>query len=138
MTELEIFERFRALACEVLGVRDAEVGMGSNLVNDLGAESIDLLDLVFLVEEKFGVPIEPNEFEKEVRRRIPDGEYERDGILTDTALDELRRLMPEVDPARFVRGLRRAEIPSLLTVGVFVHIIGRKLEAAGLETRHES
>jgi len=138
MTEAEIFEQFRPLACEALGAREAEVAMGSNLVDDLGAESIDLLDLVFLVEEKFGVSIEPNEFEREARRRIPDGEYERDGILTDAALDELRRLMPEVNPARFAHGLRRAEIPALLTVGVFVHIIGRKLNGTAQEAEHGS
>jgi len=136
VTDQEIFETFRTLACGVVGVREADITLASNLVEDLGAESIDLLDLTFLVEEKFGVTIEPNEFEKEARRRIPGGEYERDGLLTEAALLELRQLMPEVDPTRFAPGLRKMDIPSLLTVGVFVHIIGRKLKAREQETSH--
>ena len=136
MTEEEIFEAFRELASGVLGVRPAEVTMASNLVEELGAESIDLLDLTFLVEEKFGVTIEPNEFEREAKRRIPGGEYERDGVLTEAALSELRALMPEVDPGRFVHGLRKADVPSLLTVGVFVHIISRKLQSRKQEAGH--
>ena len=96
-------------------------------MTDLGAESIDLLDLSFRIEEKFKVTIEANELEREAKKRLPGGVYEKDGFLTDEALVEIRRAAPELDPARMVKGLRKTDLPSLLTVGFFVHLIARKL-----------
>jgi len=125
--EQEVFEQLRPLIQEVTGARSEQIQMESVLVDDLGAESIDLLDLSFLIEQEFEVTIEANEFEKEARERIPDGVYEQDGQLTDAALDELRQSLPEVDQSRLTPGLRKADVPALLTVGVFVHLIQRKL-----------
>ena len=129
MTEQEIFEKLRVLIRQVLGIKLDTIAMSSVLVSDLGAESIDLLDLSFLIEDTFGITIEPNEFEKEAKARIPDGVYEKNGFITEEGLTQLRRALPEVDQNRIVTGLRKADVPSLLTVGVFVHLIQRKLAA---------
>jgi hypothetical protein len=48
-------------------------------------------------------------------------------VLTDAALAELRWALPEIDAAKLASGLKKAELPSLLTVEVFVHLIQRKL-----------
>jgi acyl carrier protein len=128
MTDQEIFDTLSRLIRNVLGVKGADIKPESVLVADLGAESIDLLDLSFLIEDTFGITIEPNEFEKEVTARLPDGRFEKEGFLTDGALVELRRSLPEVDATKLVPGFRKAQIPSLLTVGVFVRLIKRKLE----------
>jgi acyl carrier protein len=53
MTKQEIFEELKPLLVEVLGVAPEKVRLESVLVSDLGAESIDLLDLSFRIEEKF-------------------------------------------------------------------------------------
>lgn len=127
MTEQEVFAKLQDLIKSVLGIAKDKITMESVLVNDLGAESIDLLDLSFLIEEAFGITIEPNEFEREVKERIAGGVYEKNGYLTDEALAELRKSLPEVDQSRLVQGLRKAEIPTLLTVSVFVHLIQKKL-----------
>ncbi|MFZ2958874.1 MAG: phosphopantetheine-binding protein [Candidatus Ozemobacteraceae bacterium] len=127
MTDIEIFEKLRGLIKNVLGIAPDKILRESALVTDLGAESIDLLDLSFLIEDTFGIIIEPNEFEKEVKTRLPGGVFEKDGILTDEALVELRAALPEVDQTRLVSGFRKADIPALLTVSVFVRLIARKL-----------
>ncbi len=51
MTETEVFDKLLPLIREVTGARANQVTMTSNLMEDLGAESIDLLDLSFLIEE---------------------------------------------------------------------------------------
>ena len=127
----EILEQLKPLLVEVLGVRPDEIHRNSELVADLGAESIDLLDLTFRVEEAFNVRIEANELEREAIRQMPGGVYEKDGYLTEEALAEIRRAAPELDQAKLVTGLRKADIPSLLTVGFFVSLIQRKLAAGG-------
>ena len=131
MTGQEIFEKLSGLIRQVLGKKLETITMDSVLVADLGAESIDLLDLSFLIEDTFGITIEPNEFEKEARTRIPDGVYEKNGFITEEGLVQLRCALPEVDQSRIVNGLRKADVPSLLTVGVFVHLIQRKIAAKG-------
>ena len=127
MTESEIFEKLLPLICEVTGAREGEVTMDSNLMADLGAESIDLLDLSFLIEEAFGITIEADEFERQAGGRLAGGQYERDGFLTAEALEELKKALPEVPPERLRPGLKKIELPSVLNVAVFVHLIQRKL-----------
>jgi acyl carrier protein len=129
MTGEEIFRELRPLVVDVTGRKIEEVRMESVLVEDLGAESIDLVDLSFLIEEKFGVTIEANEFERRVRARFPGGAYEKDGFLTAEAIAGLREELPEVDPGKLREGLRKADLPALLTVSVFVGLIGKKLAA---------
>jgi acyl carrier protein len=127
MTQQEIFDALVPLVREVTGARPDRIRMTSVLMEDLGAESLDLLDLTFLIEERFGITIEANEFERRARACIPDGVYERDGFLTDAALAELRRALPEVSAGRLVSGLRKVELPALLPVSVFVRLIETKL-----------
>jgi acyl carrier protein len=131
ISEHDILEQLQPLLVEVLGVRPDEIHPHSELVADLGAESIDLLDLTFRIEESFKVRIEANELEREAVRQMPGGVYEKDGYLTAEALVEIRRAAPELDPAKLVTGLRKQDIPALLTVGFFVSMIGRKLTASG-------
>lgn len=127
MTEAEIFEKLKLLILDVLGVREDQIHMNTALVGDLGAESIDLLDLSFLIEQKFGITLEPYELEQQAKRQIPGGLYEKDGYLTPEALEQLRMIMPGVPPEKFRPGLRKTDVPVLLTVGVFVSLIQRKL-----------
>ena len=133
MTEQEVFDKLLPLVRETTGARPEQITMQSNLMDDLGAESLDLLDLSFLIEEKFGVTIEADEFERQASGRIPSGVYDHDGVLTNEALVELQRALPEVPPERFRTGLKKIEVPSVLNVAVFVHLIQRKLAEQGRE-----
>ncbi len=127
MTENEIFERLKPLLVEVLGVALERIGLESVLVADLGAESIDLLDLTFRIEESFQVTIESNEIEREASKRLPGGVYEKDGRLTEAALAEIRRSLPELDASKLVSGIRKFDLPALLTVRFFVRLVARKV-----------
>jgi acyl carrier protein len=127
MTEQEIFIQLLPLVREVTGAKEDQIHMESNLVKDLGAESVDLLDFSFLIEETFGVIIEPDEFEQQATQRIPGGVYDQGGYLTDEALEELKKALPEVPAENFKPGLKKIELPAILNVAVFVHLIQRKL-----------
>ena len=136
MTENEIFEKLRPLVREVTGLSEEKIHMDSLLMHDLGAESIDLLDLTFLIEEMFGVTLEGDEFERQATKRIPGGVYEKDGYLTTEALEELRKAMPEVPDKYLQPGLKKIELPSVLNVAVLVHLIQRKLAGTDQEVRN--
>jgi acyl carrier protein len=127
MTEEEIFEKLMPLVREVTGVREDRVTMESGLMQDLGAESVDLLDFSFLIEETFDIVINADEFEQQTSKRLNNKEYEKDGVLTNEALEELRKALPEVPVEYLKPGLKKIELPSVLNVAVFVHLIQRKL-----------
>jgi acyl carrier protein len=128
MNEQEIFQKLVPLIREVTGVAESKIRMESNLMEELGTESLDLLDLSFLIEENFGVILEADEFERRATERIPGGVFDRNGILTDEAVADLKKSLPEIPPEKFKLGMKKIELPGLLNVGVFVHIIQRKLD----------
>jgi acyl carrier protein len=127
ISEPEIFERLKPLLVEVLGVPLERIRPESVLVAELGAESIDLLDLSFRIEEVFNVTIESDEIEREAGKRLPGGVYTKDGRLSSEALEELRKSFPELDASKFAGGIRKTDLPSLLTVRFFVKLVARKL-----------
>ena len=96
-------------------------------MTDLGAESIDLMDLSFRIEESFQVTIEANEIEREANKRLGNGIYDKDGFLTEQALNEIRQTWPELNSDKLKHGVRKMDLPSLLTVGFFVKLIALKL-----------
>ncbi len=98
------------------------------------SESLDLLDLSFLVDETFGVTLEPDDFQREVRARLPGGVYEHNGLLTEETLAVLREILPEVPRELIVPPLAAVHLPSVLNVAVFVHLVQRKLAAKEEET----
>jgi acyl carrier protein len=128
MTEQEVFEKLSPLIQEITGIGEEKIQMTSCLMEDLGAESLDLLDLSFLIEEAFGVSIASDEFERQAAGRISTGEYHRAGLLTLEAVKELRKALPEVPPEKIQPGMPRIALPKVLTVGVFVHLIQRKMQ----------
>jgi acyl carrier protein len=123
----------RPLIAEVLAIAPEKVAMDSVLIADLGAESIDLLDLSFRIEEEFQVTIQADEIEREAKHRLGDAAYEKDGCLTPEAIAQIREAMPELPAARLAPGLRKSQLPSLLTVGFFVRLVTRK-QATNPET----
>ena len=99
MTEEEVFEKVKETLVEALGVDDDEVTPEASLRVDLGAESIDFLDIVFRLEKAFDISIRRGEL-------IPDNiqsnpEFVQDGKLTAVGLAELKQRMPHVDFSEF-------------------------------------
>jgi acyl carrier protein len=109
-------------------VRDvAEVTLESRLIDDLDAESIDFLDIVFRLEQRFGIEIPRGKIVEDARGTLSEDEFARDGYLTPEGLARLRNYMTEVPPERFPTRLRVAEVPRLFTVETFCKVVARAL-----------
>jgi acyl carrier protein len=116
------------VVAEALG-RDVEVRVTSNLMGDLGAESLDFLDIVFKLEQTFGIQITRGEMERAARGDMSDEEFAPGGVISDAGLQRLRELMPEAAD-RITPGLRPMQILSLFSVQTFVNIVNAKRSAA--------
>jgi len=109
------------IVAEALAVERSTVQVGCNLMEDLGAESLDFLDIVFKLEQTFGIEITRGALEEAARGDMNEQEFAPKGVLSETGLDRLRALMPE-SRDRIKPGLRAAEIPRLFVVQTFVTI----------------
>ena len=133
MTSDEIFEKVRDAFVEALGLDDDEVEAGSKVFEDLGAESLDLLEIVFLLEHEFDIKIPRDGIREASKENINPDDYEQDGVLTPLALEKLQELMPEVPSEEIVAGLTTNDIPRLFRVQTFVNIVRRLVEEKGVK-----
>ena len=122
----ELYAKVHASVADVLAIDPAKVTRTASLIDDLGAESIDFLDLLFRLESDFKVKIPRDGIRTAAQDGMADG-FERGGVLTDEALERLRILMPEVPPDRFTKGLRAQQIASLFTAETFVRLVAWRL-----------
>ncbi len=128
-TKDEVFEKVQEALIEALGVDDDEVTPEATLVGDLGAESIDFLDIVFRLEKAFEIKIPRGElFPEDV---WTNAEYVQDGKVTESGLEELRRRMPFANLDEFAKNPVVQEFGSLLTVADMCRFVEGKVEVTG-------
>ena len=115
----------RKIVADALGRPIDDVAAASNLMDDLGAESLDFLDIVFQLEQSFGIEITRGEMERAAKGDMSDDEFAPGGVISEAGLARLRELMPEAD-ARIKPGLRPRQILSLFSVQTFVNLVTAK------------
>ena len=126
-TEQEVFEKIRAALVDALGVDEDEVTPDATLVGDLGAESIDFLDIVFRLEKAFNIEIpRAEQFPEDI---LTNAEYVQDGKVTDEGVAELKKRMPFADLSKFEANPLVQEFGNLLTVNDMVRYVCSKVGA---------
>lgn len=125
----KIFQQVQGVLVDALGVDDNEVTPQATLMGDLGAESIDFLDIVFRLEKTFGIKIPREElFPAETLMNNP--QLVSNGKLTKAGLAELRNKIPHTDIAAFENDPDINKLGNLFTVNAIVNYVERKLNAA--------
>ncbi|MEL7497218.1 MAG: acyl carrier protein [Planctomycetota bacterium] len=120
----EIFSKVKEELIEALGVDDDEVTEDATMVGDLGAESIDFLDIVFKLEKAFGISIPREElFPDDI---LTNAEYVVDGKLTDDGLVKLKERMPFADLTKFSSDPQVQNFGQLLTVKDLCNYVAAK------------
>lgn len=127
LTEEEIFGKVQSSLEDALGVDDDEVTMEATLVGDLGAESIDFLDIVFKLEKAFEIQIDREELSAE--EILTNSQFVQDGTVTADGMAELKKRMPWADLANFEADPKVQNFGNLLTVGDLCRYVGTKINA---------
>ncbi|REJ88522.1 MAG: acyl carrier protein [Planctomycetota bacterium] len=122
----EVFEKVRETLVDALGVDDDEVTPEATLIGDLGAESIDFLDIVFRLEKNFDVRIPRGELFPENLASAESG-FVEDGVVTDAGVAELREKMPHADVDKFAEDPKVENIQEMFTVNMICKFIEAKL-----------
>src|SRR5436190_21892402 len=125
-TQDEIYTKVSATLVEALNVDEEEIKPTSTLQGDLGAESIDFLDIVFRLEREFGIKIPRGElFPESIFQGDP--EFVQDGKVTDRGIAELKTRMPFADLSSFEKNPELNGISDLFTVNMITRYIQGKL-----------
>jgi acyl carrier protein len=129
MSRDEILKQVQDILVDALGVDEEEATAEASLMGDLGAESIDFLDIVFRLEKAFAMKIAREElFPAENLMNNP--EYVNNGKLTEKGLAELRDKMPHTDFSQFEEDPDINKLGDLFTVDAIVNYVDGKLNAA--------
>jgi len=129
-TKDEVFDKIRTALVDALGVDDDEVTPEATLVGDLGAESIDFLDIVFRLEKAFSTddaPFKILQGELFPENLMENPEWVVDGKFTDAGMAMLRERMPHVDFSEFEGDRDVNKVAELITVDSIVKFVDRKL-----------
>jgi acyl carrier protein len=125
-TQDEIYHKVSATLVEALNVDEEDIKPSSTLQGDLGAESIDFLDIVFRLEREFGIKIPRGElFPESIFNGDP--EFVQSGRVTEKGLQELRTRMPFADLSKFEKDPEVSAISDLFTVEMITRYIQGKL-----------
>ena len=129
-TQEEIYTKVSATLVEALNVDEEEIKPTSTLQGDLGAESIDFLDIVFRLERECGIKIPRGELFSE-RVFEPSAGLVQNGQVTAEGLAVLRAQMPYADFTALERDHRLKRIDDLLTVDLLTRYVQWKLRGNG-------
>ena len=123
----DVIDRVRKRLAEVLAIVPDEILPESKLVDDLGAESLDLVELMYMLEQEFDIQLSRDDLSLSAQLGIPDDEIHDNEILTAKALELLRERFPKAKDL-LQDGITRRHLAALLTVEEIARAVRKKVE----------
>jgi len=123
---LAVFPQVAQTVAAAIGCELEKVKLESSLIDDLGAESIDFVDIVFRLQRFFKIKIPRGKIVEEARGSLSEAEFEKAGVVSSAGVERLRVFLSEVPPDRFKSPLNIADIPRLFTVETFCKLVVRQ------------
>jgi len=121
MTEADVFEKVQEALVDALAVDEDEVKPEATLMGDLGAESIDFLDIIFRLEKAFNIKIPRGELFPDNILNNPD--LVKDGKLTSAGLAQLKERMVHADLSQFEKDPDISKMSELFKVQTIVNYV---------------
>jgi len=122
---LSVYPKVAETMADALGCDIEDVKLDVSLIDDLDAESIDFLDMVFRLERAFKVKIPRGKIVENARGDLPEAEFEQKGIVTEKGLLQLKSYLSEIPDSRFKTPMKVADIPRLFTPETFCKLVIR-------------
>jgi acyl carrier protein len=131
MATTEIQSAVQEAVVGALGVGEDEATPDATLMDDLGAESIDLLDILFRIERSTGVKIQASDLGEYIQGGIPDDEFgDEAGIVSPKGIEQLKGVMPQIDTDELAGKLEAEKVITLFTVGNLAEMVAARSGAA--------
>ncbi len=127
--ERQVLDRVRACVAKVVAFAPEAIAPQSRLTLDLGYDSLDLVELMFVLEQEFSIRLEQEDMSLSAQLGLPESELHRNEILTPKALELLRERYPGAGEL-LKDGIARKDLVALVTVEGIAATVERKLAAA--------
>ncbi len=124
----EIIKNVKTIISQALKVDESKISLESSLIKDLGAESIDFLDIVFRLEKTFKIKIPKGELFPE--KLLTDARFVKDGRITAAGIEELKKRVPNGNWETFSKDPLVSNLGDVFTVGMIVDYLSEKLTTA--------
>jgi len=126
MADQDYLSAVQEAVANALGVDEDEASPDATLMDDLGAESIDLLDILFRVERATGVKIQASDLGDEIQGGISDEEFGAGENVSRKGLEHLTTVMPQIDPGEYEDKLPAEEVIMHFTVQNLADMVARR------------
>ncbi|MEO8426113.1 MAG: phosphopantetheine-binding protein [Verrucomicrobiota bacterium] len=126
---MEVYPKIAEIIAAALPCEIQRVTLEASLIDDLSAQSIDFLDIVFRIERAFKVKIPRGKIIEEARGELSQSEFDQRGVVSEAGLERLKAFLSEVPRERFTSPLKLADIPRLFTTETFCKIVIRQQRA---------
>lgn len=124
----EIYEQAQNAVIEAMGVDEDEVTPDTTIMGELGAESIDLLDILYRMERKLGVKVQASDLAAYIQGGIPDEEFgDEQGIITERGLSHLKTVMPQINPDELAGTMEAEKVMQYFTVQNLADMYAKRL-----------
>ena len=124
----EISKTVKDAVVGALGIDEDEVTPEATLLGGLGAESIDLLDILFRIERKVGVKIQASDLAAYVQGGIPDEEFsDQNEVISAKGLAQLKKVMPQIDTDALAGKLQAQKVLTLFTVQNLADMVDQRV-----------
>lgn len=119
----EIIASVQEIIHQSSGVALADIQPNATLFDELAIDSIDMVDILFNLERKYGIELKISEIEQFSKAELGDEPFEVDQVITEKGLEVLRKRMPEIDPSKLVHGITIHDIIRLITVESLANMV---------------
>jgi len=123
----DVFEKVKDSLVDSCGIERNEIDLDKTLMDDLGIDSIDLIDLVYTLEKQYAISIEIGEFAKMAAKELGDVPFEKDSVITEGGLELLKEWIGESQHKNIQKGMTVQQIPFLFTVQSICILVLKKL-----------
>jgi acyl carrier protein len=100
-----------------------DIQENDRLIADLGVDSLDILDLIFRLEEKFTVTVNPRDMERQIQKILGGEPVQIEGCYSALAVEEFRKAMPEVPPEELTPNMPVSQLPACFRVKTFMNLV---------------
>ncbi|MEU7579992.1 phosphopantetheine-binding protein [Streptomyces sp. NPDC041068] len=127
----DLLTPIREAVAEAIGIDTEEAQPDAALIGDLGAESLDMLDIMYRIEGVCGVLLTVDDISDLLQGGIPDEEFaDEDEVVNDTGLTHLEKVLPQFDRSRLTEPLMADDVLGLFTIRNLVDLVSRRTALA--------
>jgi acyl carrier protein len=131
MSQTQTLSAVQEAVVGALGVSEDEASPDATLMDDLGAESIDLLDILFRIERSTGVKIQASDLSEYIQGGISDDEFsDENEIISEKGLEQLKKVMPQIDADEQRGNLHAENVIKLFTVQNLADMVDERAGSA--------